>query len=179
MRIYLNGFMASGKSSAGPRVAARLGLTFIDLDRLVRAHDGRPIPTIFAEDGEAAFRERERAALHSTAEPDDLVVALGGGALVSDANRSFAKEHGRIVHLEVGPDTVLERVGDEADRRPLLRDDEGAPLPRDQMRERIETLLADRADAYGDAHATVDATQSLDDVVAAVAATARDRGWVD
>jgi shikimate kinase len=179
VRIYLNGFMASGKSSVGPRVAARLGLTFIDLDRLVRAHDGRSIPTIFAEDGEAAFRELERAALHKTAAPDDLVVALGGGALVSDANRTFAKEHGRIVYLEVGPDAVLERVGDEADQRPLLQDDEGAPLPRGRMRERIESLLADRKAAYADAHATVDATQSLDDVVAAVAATARDRGWVE
>ncbi|MEF8797593.1 MAG: shikimate kinase [Salinivenus sp.] len=179
MRIYLNGFMASGKTSVGPRVAARLGLTFIDLDRLIRAHDGRSIPTIFAEDGEAAFRDLERAALRTTAEPDDLVVALGGGALVPDPNRAFAKEHGRIVHLEVDPETVLERVGDEADQRPLLQDEEGTPLSRDRMRERIEALLADRRAAYTDAHASVDATQSLDDVVAAVAAVTRDRGWVE
>lgn len=179
VRIYLNGFMASGKTSVGPRVAARLGLTFIDLDRLVRAHDGRSIPTIFAEDGEAAFRDLERAALRTTAEPDDLVVALGGGALVSDPNRAFAKEHGRIVHLEVDPETVLERVGDEADPRPLLQDEEGAPLPRDRMRERIEALLADREAAYADAHATVDASRPLDDVVAAVVAATREHGWVD
>jgi shikimate kinase len=179
VRIYLNGFMASGKTSVGPRVAARLGLTFIDLDRLIRAHDGRPIPTIFAEDGEAAFRELEQAALRRTAEPDDLVVALGGGALVADANRAFAREHGRIVHLEVGPETVLERVGDEADQRPLLQDEAGTPLPRDQMRDRVETLLSDRRAAYTDAHATVDATQSLDDVVAAVVAAAQERGWVE
>ncbi|MFB6249005.1 MAG: shikimate kinase [Salinibacter sp.] len=179
MRIYLNGFMASGKTSVGPRVAARLGLTFIDLDRLVRAHDGRSIPTIFAEDGEAAFRDLERTALRTTADPDDLVVALGGGALASESNRAFAKKHGRIVYLEVGPETVLKRVGDEADQRPLLQDEEGAPLPHDRMRERIEALLADREAAYTDAHATVDASRPLDDVVAAVAATARDRDWVE
>ena len=179
MRIYLNGFMASGKSSVGPRVAARLGLTFIDLDRLIRAHDGRSIPEIFAEDGEDAFREKERAALRSTADPDDLVVALGGGALVSDDNRSFAKDHGRIVYLQVDPDTILDRVADEADQRPLLQDDSGTPLPLDQMRERVEQMLADRDAAYTDAHATVDATPTLDDVVDAVTRTVRERGWVE
>jgi len=177
MRIYLNGFMASGKSSVGPRAAARLGLTFIDLDRLIRAHDGRSIPEIFAEDGEHAFREKERAALRSTADSDDLVVALGGGALVSDDNRSFAKDHGRIVYLQVDPDTILDRVADEADQRPLLQDDSGTPLPLDQMRERVEQMLADRDAAYTDAHATVDATLPLDDVVDAVTKTVRERGW--
>lgn len=179
MRIYLNGFMASGKSSVGPRVAARLGLTFIDLDRLIRAHDGRSIPDIFAEDGEAGFRERERTALRWTADPNDLLVALGGGALVADDNRSFAKEHGRIVYLKVDPDTILERVGDEADQRPLLQDETGAPLSRNQMRERIERMLYERADAYRDAHATVDATPPIDAVVDAVTATVRERGWVE
>ena len=178
MRIYLNGFMASGKSSVGPRVAARLGLTFIDLDRLIRAHDGRSIPEIFAEEGEAAFREQERAALRSTADPDDLVVALGGGALVAEANRAFAKEHGRIVYLKVDSDTILDRVADEAEQRPLLQDDSGTPLPPDRMRERIEQMLADRRPAYRDAHATVDATAPLDAVVDAVTRTARERGWV-
>jgi len=178
VRIYLNGFMASGKSSVGPRVAARLGLTFIDLDRLIRAHDGRSIPDIFAEGGEDEFRALERAALRRTADPDDLVVALGGGALVADENRSFAKEHGRIVYLKVDPDTILERVGDEADRRPLLQDETGTPLSRDRMRERVERMLDDRAEAYRDAHATIDARPPLDAVVDAVTATVRERGWV-
>jgi len=179
MRIYLNGFMASGKSSVGPRVAARLGLTFIDLDRLIRAHDGRSIPTIFAEDGEDAFREKERAALRSTADPDDLVVALGGGALVADDNRAFAKEHGRVVYLKVDPGTILDRVAEEADRRPLLQDETGTPLPLDRMRARIEQMLVDRRDAYTDAHATVDATPPLDEVVDDVTRTVRERGWVE
>jgi len=178
MRIYLNGFMASGKSSVGPRAAARLGLTFIDLDRLIRAHDGRSVPEIFADDGEEAFREKERAALRSTAGSDALVVALGGGALVAADNRAFAQDHGRIVYLKVDPDTVLDRVADEADQRPLLQDDTGTPLPPDRMRARIEQMLAEREAAYSDAHATVDATLPLDEVVDAVTTTARERGWV-
>lgn len=178
MRIYLNGFMASGKSTVGPRAAARLGATFIDLDRLITAHDGRSIPSIFDEDGEEGFRALEREALRKTADPDDLVVALGGGALVDDDNRAFAKEHGKIVYLEVDADTILDRVGEEADQRPLLQDEEGTPLPPEQMRKRIDGMLADRQSAYTDAHATVDATPEREAVVDAVTHTIRDHGWM-
>jgi len=178
MRIYLNGFMASGKSTVGPRVAARVGATFIDLDRLITAHDGRSIPEIFEADGEAGFRALEREALHKTATTDDLVVALGGGALVNDDNRAFAKEHGRIVYLEVDPATILDRVGDEADQRPLLQDESGTPLSPDAMDDRISTMLADRRAAYEDAHVTIDATAAVDAVVDAVTATLREHGWM-
>jgi len=177
MRIYLNGFMASGKSTVGPRVAARLGASFLDLDRLIAAHDGRSIPTIFAEDGEERFRELETAALHKTAEIDDLVVALGGGALVDDDNRAFAREHGHIVYLEVDPGAVLDRVGEEADQRPLLQDGDGTPLSGAAMKSRVEGMLSEREAAYRDAHATVDATAAVDEVVGAVTATVQKKGW--
>lgn len=179
MRIYLNGFMASGKSSVGPRVAARLGFTFIDLDRLITAHDGRSIPAIFADDGEDTFRELERAALRKTADSDDLVIALGGGALVNEDNRTFAKEHGRIVYLKVDSETILDRVGDEADQRPLLQDEMGTPLSRDKMRNRIERMLDERGSAYSDNHATVDATSPLDQVVDTVTTAVRGNGWIE
>jgi shikimate kinase len=178
MRIYLNGFMASGKSTVGPRVAARVGAMFIDLDRLITAHDGRSIPEIFEEDGEDGFRALEREALRMTTDTDDLVVALGGGALVDDENRAFAKEHGRIVYLEVDPETILDRVGDEADRRPLLQDEAGTPLPPARMKARVEGILDDRRAAYTDAHATVDARGPIEAVVDAVTATLRDREWM-
>jgi Shikimate kinase len=177
MRIYLTGFMASGKSTVGPKVAARLGCTFLDLDRLIAMHEGRSIRRIFAEDGEERFRELETAALQETVDRDDLVVALGGGALVNDDNRAFAKAHGRVVSLKVDPDTVLDRVADEADRRPLLQDEDSTPLPRPEMRERIERMLEERNASYTDAHATVDATASVSAVVDAVTDTVRDRGW--
>ncbi|PQJ35978.1 shikimate kinase [Salinibacter sp. 10B] len=165
MRLYLNGFMASGKSTVGPRVAARLGMTFLDLDRLITAHAGRSIPDIFAEDGEEHFRHLERTALRQTAETDELVVALGGGALIDEENRAFAKAHGRVVYLKVDPETVLERVADEADQRPLLQDDDGEALSGSNMRARIEQMLFDRRSAYEDAHHTVDAARSVDAVV--------------
>jgi shikimate kinase len=177
MRIYLNGFMASGKSSVGPRVAARIGYTFIDLDRLIRAHDGRSIPTIFAEDGEETFRALERDALRTTADSDDLVVALGGGALVDGSNRSFAKEHGRVVYLEVDADTVLDRVGNEANQRPLLQGEDGEPLPCKEMRKRVERMMDEREAAYADNDVSIDATPPIDEVVEAVTTTIHNRGW--
>lgn len=177
MRIYLTGFMASGKSSVGPRLAARLGSVFWDLDRLIRAHDGRSIPEIFEEDGEAAFRTKESHVLRRTTEVEDLVVALGGGALVDDDNWAFAREHGRVVYLEVDPDTILSRVADEAGRRPLLQDDEGQPLSEERMRSRVEDLLSKRRARYERAHVTVDATGSVPEVTQAVFEVAEERGW--
>lgn len=177
MRIYLTGFMASGKSSVGPRLAARLGSVFWDLDRLIRAHDGRSISDIFEAEGEDAFRAQEAHFLRRTTEVDDLVVALGGGALVDDENWAFAREHGRVVYLEVDPDTILSRVTDEADRRPLLQDEEGAPLPKDQMRDRIEGLLSARRARYEAADATVDATETVPEVTQAAFETVQAREW--
>lgn len=175
MRVYLNGFMGSGKSTVGPKVAARLGFSFLDLDRLIRAHDGRPIPQIFAEDGEDRFRQLEAEALRSTAETDELVVALGGGALVAAENRAFAKANGYVVYMQVDPDTILERVAAEADERPLLQDADGTPLPTGRMKERIQQMLGDREAAYTDADATVDATGTVKDVVDAITTLVKER----
>jgi shikimate kinase len=177
MRIYLTGFMASGKSSVGPRLAARMGSVFWDLDRLIRAHDGRSISTIFEEEGEEAFREQEAHFLRRTTEVEDLVVALGGGALVDDDNWAFAREHGRVVYLEVDPETIRSRVVDEADQRPLLQDDEGQPLSRERMQRQIDDLLSTRQSRYEAAHATVDATGTVSEVTQAVFEEAQARGW--
>ena len=125
MRVYLTGFMASGKSTVGPRVAARLGQPFLDLDRLITTHEGRSIPSVFAEDGEDYFRTLETEMLSRTIETDDPVVAVGGGALVDDDNRAFAKEHGLVVYLKVPVDTILERVAGDDTRRPLLEEEIG------------------------------------------------------
>jgi len=177
MRLYLTGFMGSGKSTVGPRVAARLGSVFWDLDRLIRAHEGRSIPTIFEEDGEAVFRAREAEFLRRTTAVELLVVALGGGALVDDDNRTFATDHGCVVYLEVDPDTILARVADEAEKRPLLQNEQGTPLPEEKMHRRIEDLLAERRASYEAAHVTVDATGSVPNVTEAVVQAVKERGW--
>lgn len=168
MRIYLTGFMASGKSTVGPKAAARLGQPFLDLDRLITAHDGRSIPTIFAEDGEEHFRALESNLLRQTAETEDLVVALGGGALVDDDNRAFAKEHGLVLYLHVPVDTLLDRMANDDTRRPLLEDDTGTRLPRAEQRARIEDMLETRRPTYEDAHHTLDAGRPVEEVVSRI-----------
>src|ERR1700683_4779598 len=80
-RIVLTGFMGSGKSTVGPLLARQLGWKFVDADDVIAAEAGATIPEIFAREGEAAFRERERAAIARLASEDALVLALGGGAI--------------------------------------------------------------------------------------------------
>lgn len=162
MRMYLAGFMASGKSTVGPQVADRLGLDFRDLDEIIEASAGRTIPEIFAEEGEMGFRQRETRALWDTADWEDVVVALGGGTIVDDANRAFAKEKGLLVYLQVPAETIVERVAEDAAHRPLLQDDQGEPLAPPAMRQRIERMLSERRSAYEQAHVTVDAGRPPD-----------------
>jgi len=168
MRIYLAGFMASGKSTVGPILADRRGLPFVDLDARIEEEAGRSIPAIFAQEGELGFRQRETAALWSTADLDAAVIALGGGAIVNDANREWTKEHGLLVTLEVSADAILDRVAGEAGQRPLLQDEDGAPLDRLAMRQRIEHMLSRRRAAYEQVHATVDAEREPETVAAVI-----------
>lgn len=172
MRIYLSGFMASGKSTVGPILARELGYDFMDLDDAIEEAAGRSIPEIFAVEGELGFRQRETEALWQTADRDDLVVALGGGTIVDAANREWALDHGLVVTLDVDVATLLERLSDAADRRPLLQDEEGRPLEREPMRRRIERMLSERRSAYAQAHATVDATRPPETVAAVIAEVA-------
>src|SRR5580704_14027323 len=86
-RLVLTGFMGSGKSTVGRSLAQRLGWGFVDLDSLIEQRDGRAVSRIFEESGEAAFRAVETEALISSLQESQLVIALGGGALETTANR--------------------------------------------------------------------------------------------
>jgi len=123
MRIFLTGFMGSGKSEVGRLLAARLGLPFVDLDREVEAGAGRSVAEIFAAEGEAGFRRREAAALRADAERADAVVATGGGVVASQANRRWMREEGLVVWLDADFPVLAGRL-DEAERRarPLFAD---------------------------------------------------------
>jgi shikimate kinase len=123
-RIVLTGFMGSGKTTVGPLVAARLGWTFIDADDVIEAEAGLTIAEIFAYQGEAAFREREHAAIARLAEIDALVLALGGGAIEHPATRGLLlTEPGTLlVHLEVELATTLKRCSGSEQTRPVFAD---------------------------------------------------------
>jgi shikimate kinase len=156
--IVLTGFMGTGKSEVGRRLAKRLGRPFVDTDQLVEGRAGKPVATIFAEDGEAAFRALERDAIVAAAARGDVVIAVGGGAVLDATNVARLRAAGTLVCLTAAPETILRRIGDAA-KRPLLAGDD--------PRIAIDRLLAARGPAYAAAaDVTVDtSTRGADDVV--------------
>lgn len=144
-RVVLAGFMATGKTEVGRRLAWELGWPFVDTDALVEETAGRPVRAIFAEQGEAAFRARERAAITEACALPSAVIAVGGGALLDPENRRALLAAGPVVCLRASPREILRRVGSGHDR-PLLSGD-GIRSRADRLA-RIESLLAERADVY-------------------------------
>jgi shikimate kinase len=122
--IVLTGFMGSGKTTVGPLVAARLGWRFIDADDVIVAETGMAITEFFARQGEAAFRERERATIARLAGEDGLVLALGGGAIEDLVTRNLllTSDGLLLVHLEVELATTLARCRGTESTRPILAD---------------------------------------------------------
>ncbi|MFN4254967.1 MAG: shikimate kinase [Saprospiraceae bacterium] len=120
MRYFLIGFMGSGKTTLGRAWAARLAVPFVDLDAQIETAEGRKIPQIFAEAGEAAFREIERKHLRDTSRHADAVVATGGGTPCFFDNMDWMNESGTTIYLQVPPQTLFERLKKEAAGRPLL-----------------------------------------------------------
>jgi len=166
--VALVGFMASGKSTIGRKLARALGWLFVDTDALiVRAHG--PIPSIFEKEGEAAFRGYEcnaiRAALNR-APPH--VVALGGGALTQPENRQLLEERAHRVFIQISPEQVFARVLRGREMRPVLG---SAPTL-----ERIKELYAARMADYSAADFVVDASALGDAaVIELIVAWLRDR----
>ncbi len=145
--IILTGFMATGKSSIGRCLAARLGYEFVDLDTLIETDAGMRISQIFASQGEAAFREMESRVVERAADRTGCVIATGGGAILNPRNLEALKRSGVVIVLTADPEIILSRIRDAEDR-PMLRGDE--------KRERIRRLLEERAPAYAKADLSVD-----------------------
>ena len=140
--LALAGFMGSGKTRAGEELAQRLGRSFVDLDRRIEARTGSRVAELFVNRGEAGFRAVEesmaREVLH---EADPLVIALGGGAVLSERTRSELAARAFTVLLDVEPETAWERVG--GSDRPLAQDEDAFhALHRDR-----QSLYEDASDA--------------------------------
>ena len=119
VNIYLVGFMGAGKSAVGAALAERLGRDFVDLDAAVEATRGMTIREIFERSGEDAFRAAESAQLRRVAASRDLVVATGGGAFASAANRELIRASGGVsVFLDLPWPVIAERLGPADPERP-------------------------------------------------------------
>src|SRR5688572_15249289 len=105
--IILTGFMGTGKSTVGRRLARRLGWTFVDTDELIEQREGRSIPDIFAQDGEPAFRDLETELARDLANSKNQVIATGGGMVLREENLRALEQAGAVVLLEAGIEEIL------------------------------------------------------------------------
>jgi shikimate kinase len=133
--IILIGFMASGKSTVGREIASELGFEFVDTDDCIVSKDGRTIPGIFAESGEAAFRRLESAALESLAGRRGLVISTGGGIVLDPRNRERLKQLGFVAWLDAPEKDIVERVSRNRNR-PLVQTENPAETVARLLRER-------------------------------------------
>jgi shikimate kinase len=118
--IFLVGLMGAGKTSVGKLLARRLGKTFRDCDHEIERATGVRIPVIFEIEGEAGFRARETRMLSELVQCADVVLATGGGAVLSQENRSLLAEHGRVVYLRASAHDLWQRTRHDRNR-PLLQ----------------------------------------------------------
>ncbi|HEY1250496.1 MAG TPA: thiamine phosphate synthase [Thermoanaerobaculia bacterium] len=122
-RLFLVGFMGSGKTAVGRRIAERLGVAFVDLDEEIERASGKTVRALFEESGEAAFRARESAYLEGTAGLPRAVVATGGGCFAFEGNRAAIARLGVSIALQAPLATVQTRLSGKTDR-PLFRSPE-------------------------------------------------------
>ncbi len=125
--IALIGFMGVGKTAVGEALAKRLNRKFVELDLLIEQKAGKPIPEIFQQDGEVAFRELEievtKEITKEITREKYLVIACGGGVVLNKINIDRLREESRIVYLTASPRVILKRISGDGGERPLLKGD--------------------------------------------------------
>ncbi|MFN2462537.1 MAG: shikimate kinase [Candidatus Dormibacteria bacterium] len=189
--LVLVGFMGSGKTAVGRRVAPALGLRFVDLDDAVVEAAGKSIVDIFREDGEPAFRRLEAQAVERVAAGSGQVIAPGGGALMNQRSWDRLLGGNVVVRLQAPPAVLLRRIRHREvardaegqrprDIRPLAGVDPGARRWPVAARRRVLQLMSEREARYAEApYAVETGGRSLREVVRAVERLARDAGLGD
>jgi shikimate kinase len=172
VNIYLTGFMGSGKSTAGKRVAALLRWRFEDIDRLVERKEGMKVSEIFSARGEEYFRSAESDALREVSARTRTVVACGGGTPCSQANLSIMKSTGIVVYLRLPVEILVSRLRRHGNDRPLVSNADPA-----EMTGRVSTLLAERSHWYEQADLIIDtAVTDEEEMTSQIAEMVRSKG---
>ena len=139
--IFLTGFMGTGKSTVGKLLAKQIKRGFIDLDHLIEFREGRTVSKIFEVEGESYFRNLESSLLKEICNNHRLIIATGGGSLLSEENFQLVQKCGLTILLKADPEIIALRVRKERNIRPLLSDI-------DEPISRIISLLEQREDKY-------------------------------
>lgn len=167
--IVLVGFMGTGKTSAGRRLARILSRDFVDTDVEIERVTGLTVAQIFIKYGEIRFRSEEALAVKRVSGRPGLVIATGGGSVLRADNLDCLKKNGVLVDLHASPQVIQERIG-RKDTRPLLKD---------KSLENIEKLLRMREPYYLKADIRVDTTDlTLDQTVEQILHEVRKGGWI-
>lgn len=164
--LVLIGLMGAGKSAIGRRLGKRLGLPFVDADKEIETAAGKSISEIFADHGEAYFRDGERRVIARLLENGPIVLATGGGAYMNQTTRDEIADKGISIWLKAGLDVLMERVS-RRDTRPLLK--AGDP------REIMQRLMDERYPVYAGADITIESRNVpheiiVEEIVDAIAA---------
>jgi len=149
--VYIIGFMGSGKSTAGIKLASVLGWSFIDLDRRIEEHAGKTIPEIFSQHGESYFRILEAEVLKSLKSQTNTVISTGGGTPCHGDNMDYMLETGLTLYLKLTPGQLKNRLSESTRERPLIKD-----LSNEGLLGFIDEKLAYREKWYNRSEITVE-----------------------
>jgi shikimate kinase len=158
INLYLVGMMGAGKSAVGRPLARALGYRFVDADTAIEQVAGRSIPSLFADEGEAGFRDLETAVLGQIAGWHSLVVATGGGVVTRPENWGHMRQ-GVVIWLDAPEAELLRRLNADTTPRPLLSSDDPAA--------RLQALLQERLPLYGQADLRISQGDGTPEQVAA------------
>lgn len=152
-RVFLIGFMGSGKSTLGSKLARRTGYRFLDMDHLIEETAGMTVPGIFREHGEKVFRKWEHDILLELCRQEKIVVSTGGGAPCHGDMIDIMNRHGATVYIKLAPAILRDRLLKSRTERPLIRGKSGRELD-----EFITGLLKQREKYYDQAALVIDGT---------------------
>ena len=146
IRIFLTGYMGSGKTTLGRALAADLNVQFIDLDHYIEQRYRKTIAQLFAENGEDGFRAIERRMLHEVGEFEDVIISTGGGTPCFFDNIEFMNAQGTTIYLDVPVERLFIRLCIARSKRPLIKDKDD-----EELRAFIIEQLEKRAPHYNKA----------------------------
>lgn len=157
IRIFLTGYMGAGKTTLGKAFARKLNIPFVDLDWYMEERFHKTVGELFAERGEAGFRELERNMLHEVGAFEDVVISTGGGAPCFFDNMDFMNRNGKTVFLNVHPDILFGRLRVAKQQRPILQGKKD-----DELKEFIVQALEKRTPFYSQAQYVFNADELED-----------------